>query len=409
MENRVLIRSGMIGYLLVSYRRNHYLKLVKNALGKKYHEFGFQDKIFLMKSLIVTVIVPRLPPAIDGLGDYGLSLAKQMRQDFGVQTEFIVGDPNWSGESLIDGFNVHKISSRTAQGLIDLLPKNQDSRQTVLVHYVGYGYAKRGSPIWLIGGLAKWRNDFDNRNLIIMFHELFAFGPIWTSQFWTSPLQRYLAAKLGRISDHCLTSKTIYSEIMCRLTRGKHSAMPVLPVFSNVGEPEKPIPLIERERRIVIFGSKVPRSRVYKNSRAELLKLCRKFNIVEIFDIGPPLEFEIEPINGISVKILGIKTSEEISSILSSSMIGFINYPTEYLAKSGIFAAYCSHGILPIATWYEGQQVDAVRMNVQYWISNIDYPLSVNLYEAQIIADNAYHWYQEHRLSVHAQTFFKFF
>jgi hypothetical protein len=55
-----------------------------------------------MKSKIIFSIVPRLPPSIDGLGDYGFTLAKQIRQDFGVQTEFIVTDPKWFGESFIE-------------------------------------------------------------------------------------------------------------------------------------------------------------------------------------------------------------------------------------------------------------------------------------------------------------------
>ncbi len=40
-------------------------------------------------------IVPRLPPAIDDVGDYALNLARQLRKDFNVPTHFIVGNPTW--------------------------------------------------------------------------------------------------------------------------------------------------------------------------------------------------------------------------------------------------------------------------------------------------------------------------
>ena len=42
-------------------------------------------------------IVPKLPPAIDGLGDYALNIARQLYKDFGVKTHFVVGDPAWVG------------------------------------------------------------------------------------------------------------------------------------------------------------------------------------------------------------------------------------------------------------------------------------------------------------------------
>ena len=32
----------------------------------------------------ITAIVPRLPPAIDGVGDYTLNLARQLRKDFNM-------------------------------------------------------------------------------------------------------------------------------------------------------------------------------------------------------------------------------------------------------------------------------------------------------------------------------------
>src|SRR5207249_4253272 len=36
------------------------------------------------------------------------------------------------------------------------------------------------------------------------------------------------------------------------------------------------------------------------------------------------------------------------SAILSASRIGVLDYFDGYLGKSGIFAAYCSHGVMPL-------------------------------------------------------------
>ncbi len=66
-------------------------------------------------------IVPRLPPAIDGVGDYALNLARQLRKDFNIQTHFIVGNPTWSGASEIKGFPVTHICDRNLDKLVEML------------------------------------------------------------------------------------------------------------------------------------------------------------------------------------------------------------------------------------------------------------------------------------------------
>ncbi|WP_071191175.1 hypothetical protein [Trichormus sp. NMC-1] len=355
----------------------------------------------------MTVIVPRLPPAVDGVGDYGLNLAKQMRQDFGVVTEFIIGDANWSGEDFVEGFTVKQVEYRSQNALLDLLPNDQNSEQTILLHYVGYGYARRGCPVWLVEGLEKWRKAGNNRRLVTMFHEIYAFGPIWNSQFWTSPLQRNLAARLVKLSDRCITSKQGYAEIISKFSNGKHSDIPTLPVFSNVGEPEYLTPLSERSRRLVVFGGGGPRSRVYQQSLLALKRTCQELEIEEILDIGPALKFAIEPVNNIPVTCLGVKSAQEISDILSTSLVGFFNYSLEHLTKSTIFAAYCAHKLLPVGIWYEGKDVDGLEAGKHYWLAD-KYQNSMNLSAGQTVADHAYAWYQNHRLSAQAQTFVKY-
>ena len=351
----------------------------------------------------ITAIVPLLPPAVDGVGDYGLKLAQQMCQDIGVITNFVIGDPNWSGETILDGFTVGQIQQQSSQNLLNLLSAEK-SRTTVLLHYVGYGYARRGCPIWLVEALERWRKEGNKRRLVTMFHEIYAFGPIWNSQFWTSPLQRNLATRLIKLSDRCITSKEGYADIIRKFSQGKHSDIPTLPVFSNVGEPKNLTPLSERQRRLVIFGGTLPRSRVYQQSLLALQRTCQELEIEEILDIGSPLKFEVQPINGIPVTCLGIKSSQEISNILSSSLVGFFNYPTEYLSKSTIFAAYCSHKLLPIGVWYKGKDADGLQAGKHYWLADRN-DHTLNLLEGQVVADNAFTWYQQHQLSVQASIF----
>ena len=169
----------------------------------------------------VISIVPRLPPAIDGVGDYALNLARQLRKDFNIQTHFIVGNSTWQGAAEIEGFTVSQITDSSANTLLTQLSSN-NCPSPILLHYVGYGYAQRGCPIWLVDGLQRWKGLYPQRNLITMFHELYASGQPWTSSFWLSPLQKSLAARLTQLSDHAWTSIEKRSKLLAKITHNKH-------------------------------------------------------------------------------------------------------------------------------------------------------------------------------------------
>jgi hypothetical protein len=66
-------------------------------------------------------IVPQLPPSINGLEDYALNLARQLRKDYEIETHFVIGDRTWTGAVEIEGFPVSQISDRSFDALLTLL------------------------------------------------------------------------------------------------------------------------------------------------------------------------------------------------------------------------------------------------------------------------------------------------
>lgn len=348
-------------------------------------------------------IVPRLPPAIDGLGDYALNLARQLYNDFNLTTHFAIGDAAWTGNTQIEDFLINLVDERSTTALLSLLA----SKPTiVLLHYVGYGYAKRGCPVWLVEGLELWKRNTPNSNLVTMFHEVYASGNLpWTSSFWLSGQQRNLATRLAKLSDRCLTSNQNYADILYELSQEKHNQIPTIPVFSNVGEPKQIPPLAERSRRLVLFGSPSIRKRAYRQSLKEISQACRLFGIQEILDIGAPTDLELSSIQGIPIVETGKLSAAEISDILLNSFAGFFNYHLEYLAKSGIFAAYCAHGMLTISPRVYASTQDGIEPGKHYWVLSDRLTEMTDFVEAQAIASHAYTWYQSHNLSVQAQNF----
>lgn len=355
-------------------------------------------------------IVPQLPPLINGLGDYALNLARELRYQYGMETKFLIGDPTWQGTTEIDGFTTQSISQRSFKELLADLsnlckPLTSEQKMSVLLHYVGYGYSQKGCPVWLVKGLEHWKKNASNARLVTMFHEVYASGKPWTSAFWLSPLQRNLAARIAQLSDHSLTSKQLYAERLSHLSRRKDSKITTLPVFSNIGEPDQVLPLDKRDRRLVVFGSPATRKRVYQESLEKLHQACKLLKIEEIWDIGTSTGLTLSTVNGVPVVEKGEQPAEEISHILLNSFAGFFDYPTDYLAKSTIFAAYCAHGVLPVSAHSGDLPVDGIQAGKHYSVPNYQISRGKNMIELQAIADDAYAWYQTHNLSVQSKLF----
>ena len=352
----------------------------------------------------VLAIVPRLSPAVDGVGDYALSLARQLRSDFGIETHFVVGDTTWVGNDQLDGFQITKVKTCSGESLLTQLAQAKFVK-TILLHYVGYGYAKRGCPFWLAEGLEDWMCQHSGINLVTMFHETSASGPVWTSAFWLSALQRNLAKKLIGLSDHILTSKQLYAEILQDYSQGRFSNIPTLPVFSTVGEPSNLSDLSERQRHLVIFGGQGRRHKVYQSSLDQLHQICQRLNIQQIFDIGPKFDSIPTRIGNIPITVTGSLPSHEVSATLSGAFAGFFNYHPAFLGKSTIFAAYCAHRVLPVSAQLTSHVEDGLYPGRHYILPD-QYSTDVKSeISCQAIADNAYAWYQIHCLASQTQVF----
>ena len=232
-------------------------------------------------------IVPRLPPAICGVADYSVLLGDRLESNYSFEVSYVAANLEKSGPSIPERLF---LSQRSSADLISALNElyRPASRTILILEFSGYAMARWGLCYWLIKALKRFLKSHPDVRLLTMFHELYAFGSIWTSQFWTSPIQRHLVAKLCEISESVLTSKKSYADKINIMSNHKFSKIPVLPVFSNIGEPEKILSLIDRKRRVVIFGSKGTRSRLYKNSQFELTVICNIFSVTEILDDDYP-------------------------------------------------------------------------------------------------------------------------
>jgi hypothetical protein len=291
-------------------------------------------------------IVPTLPPPAEGVGPYATALAAELSAQRGIESRFVVGDPAWRPEP--GNTPALAIAARTPAALTQaVLAQGGAEPVPVLLHYAGYGYARRGCPRWLVAALVRLARQRRIR-LVTIFHEVAASGPPWTSSFWLRPVQLDLARKLARASELRRTSLPVYAELLAT------PPVEIVPVFSTVGELTDPRPFAARARRLVVFGGPGVRGRAFGALRSTLAAAARELQATEVLDIGPRLETVPRELEGIPCSALGVQAAAEVSRLLGSSAFGFLAYPPGFLAKSTIYAAYAAHGVVPVGGWEGG-------------------------------------------------------
>src|SRR5271168_328683 len=133
-------------------------------------------------SKTLTHIVPALAPQLDGVGDYALNLALHLRQSHGIQSRFIVCDPQWDGPSRVEDFAVRRLRIRNEAGVWSLLAQVKERHSAVLLHYAGFGYHKLGVPLWLYLGIKSWLAERaggpagGSKQFSTVFHELWSWS-----------------------------------------------------------------------------------------------------------------------------------------------------------------------------------------------------------------------------------------
>jgi hypothetical protein len=309
-------------------------------------------------------IVPRLPQPTDGVGSHAEALAGALAAR-GLETRFVA-----------------------EAGLEEL---EAEENGPVLLHYVNYGFDRRGCPAELVSGLARWRQRGAGRRLVTLFHEVWATGPPWRSSFWLAPLQRRLAASLVRLSTAMVTSLDLYGRMVRRWAGDR--PVRVMPVFSTIGEPAAVPSFGERAPRMVIFGSAGVRARAWRRELPALAAACRALEIEEVLDVGPPAAVP-DRVGAARVRALGILPAEEVGSLLLGARGGFLAYPPSFLPKSTIFAAYCAHGVAPVCAWSRRER--SAGPLPPFWQSEAD-PAE--------IARRARDWYGEHTLARQAEVY----
>lgn len=335
------------------------------------------------RALKVLQIVPKIPGGHDGVGDYALSLARVLSTDFGVTTSFAVASE---------------------------LKSSSKDHEHVILHYVNYGYQKRGIPFGLLSSLRNLRDNSRGR-LVTVFHELYASGSMWQSAFWLQPFQRHIACSIAQISDVCFVS----SETMLNQLRALRSNVcaEVHPVFSNFGEPSfLPDQFSNRDpHRWVICGGTTLIERSLRSFRSILGGIPEFFSPRELFVLGgsdnPVTRSLLVDLAGVRVDYRPQIDAGEATQVLSTCSFGWLDYfhrtdvPSDVILKSSAFGALCAHGVITIFP-HRGCPIaiDGDALPGPY-LMGAQFTELPPANDRAKIASQIYHWYQRHASSEH--------
>jgi hypothetical protein len=291
-------------------------------------------------------ITPELPPAVGGVADYTRILSRRLVEVSERSIEPVLIHAGHRPAEAVDvEFPVENLSGQCSASVlaqtIERLARNADTQVVVLLEYSGYGYAKRGAPLWLARGLRQ-ACDETGLPLITMFHEISASGPFWSSSFWLSFVQRHVARNLADRSCYCCSNR---SDSVKWLRSHSSTSVRHGPVFSNVGEAEEWLPRRDRDSFAVVFGG-AGKDALYRDHGDALVALLQSEGIRKIIDVGPqPSPSLLPSASGLEIICKGITAPSSVSRHLQTARLGLVCRNPAALTKSGSLAAYLAHGL----------------------------------------------------------------
>ena len=301
----------------------------------------------------VTILMPKLPPAVCGIADHSLLLGRAL-EHLGAEVEHLApcdgtAGPKEENTRLWDG---------TAKGLQSAIRRHQ--ADVLWIQYSGYGFSKRGIP----GGLARavehaarWRSGIA---VVACMHETHASR---ASLGWRAPiiqpLQISAARRIVRAADMVFATVEVNLERCIREYGASRDTTRLLPIAANL--PELQVSTAERDqfrthlglekgaRIAVTFGLWSSQMRSIGLFKSDLESALRRGHIEHIVAVGGemfPSQMnavmrEAKHFDG-EMTVLGPAPAADIARILRCCDIGLVPTASMYLRKSGVVAAFAA-------------------------------------------------------------------
>ena len=352
----------------------------------------------------VLQILPRVPPAVCGIADYAWSIARGLRDEHEIQSQFLSAGTSWTAPQGETEFPVRRLSKLDAGCLVDFVRARPDV-QAVVLHMSPYGYQKRAVPLWLASAWDEVAALPHRPRLITMFHELYAYGSMRSSAFWLQLLQKWVLRRVARASDALRTNRQLYADWLLGVAALQTNQVEVMPVFSNFGEPSLLPPLAQREPAMAMFAWGIHSGESLKTVLGKAAACCRQFGLHRLHLIGWTKTLD-ETELGIEVVRHGFLEGETISRLLLSCRMAYTAYSPMHLGKSTLVAAFAAHGLVVITQGKEPMLPDGLEDGRQVLheasLAGQEKPDEAKL---ESLGRNLRSWYDNHSLAANVRSY----
>ena len=301
----------------------------------------------------ISVLTPKLPPAVCGIADHGFLLGEALKR-LEVEVEYLAPchGPN-SSRDTADG-----LWDGSANGLQRAIHRHETD--VLWIQYSGYGYSKKGIPVALARAVEHVARRRPETLVVACMHETHASR---TALGWRAPiiqpLQISAARRIVKAADLVFAPVDINLERCIHEYGASREIVELLPIASNL--PSIEISVAERRqfrerlslsngaRVAVTFGLWSSQIRAITLFKDELQSALRRGCIEQIVAIGG--ETTPSRMNAVSdaakafngrLSVLGPASAIEVARVLGCCDIGLVPTPRDYLRKSGAAAAFAA-------------------------------------------------------------------
>jgi len=295
----------------------------------------------------VVFILPRLPPAHCGLGDYSMILLGHMRMD--PPPRILVMHGAAETREVHPELDVEQLPG-TQAGLLVRLHELRAKR--VFVQYVAQGFQPRGCPLWFLGALRKWRMQTADARLVMMCQELWFEPAVWKPDWLLQNFHRRALRQLAGVVDRLFVSTESFHERMEGTTAPDRLQVLVNPAtIPLAGSP------LQAQREVglfVLFGRQGSRIFALEDMSPWLAKLHTGGFLKRLLLVGSRetsvmndredrLVRALLPVG--AAEILGPQSLESLSQVFLRAEMGVFTKTARDFTKSTIFMGYASHGL----------------------------------------------------------------
>jgi hypothetical protein len=305
------------------------------------------------------VICPELEAG--GVGDYTRRLLESLPRVAGLR--LVIPKIGNRPARVFEQYPVEEADG-TARDLRARLPARGGK---VLVQYSAYGFDRFGYPRWLIKALLDWKGESPG-TLVIMFHEIWAFWPIWNKNHVLQHLHRRGLGQLLQTADAVFTSTPSQAQHLLALS--PRCAIEILPVGSNIRRVQ-PTDGEREAGHAVLFGLQRTRLRTLRTMHPQLKALGAAGKIHRLVTVGGGrsrggdeeelallMELELSE----SFDQLGPLPEEKISDLLLTCEFAISAQDELSITKSGTFMAAATHGVNIISCYADASKPEPLSL-----------------------------------------------